>query len=68
MKVRYFSDTDTALVEFTENEVVETKELSENIYIDLDRQGKSVQLSLWLEDRVRRRILQEHRQQQEHRL
>jgi len=25
MKVRYFSDTDTALVEFTNNEVAETK-------------------------------------------
>lgn len=32
MRVKYFSDTDTALVEFTYNEVVETKEISENIY------------------------------------
>ncbi len=46
MKVRYFSDTDTALVEFTENEVVETKELSENIYIDLDRQGNPVSMTI----------------------
>ena len=28
MRVKYFSDTDTALVEFTEHEVVETKEVS----------------------------------------
>jgi uncharacterized protein YuzE len=33
MKVKYFSDTDTALVEFTDNEVVETKEIGENIYL-----------------------------------
>ena len=39
MKVKYFSDTDTALVEFTDNEVVETKEIGENIYLDLDRNG-----------------------------
>jgi hypothetical protein len=31
MKVKYFAGTDTALVEFTDNEVAETKEISENI-------------------------------------
>jgi uncharacterized protein YuzE len=36
MKVKYFSDTDTAHVEFTDKEVHKTKEISENIYIDLD--------------------------------
>ncbi|MBD3267713.1 DUF2283 domain-containing protein, partial [bacterium] len=35
MKVKYFADTDTALIEFTDNEVKETKEISENIYIDI---------------------------------
>jgi hypothetical protein len=39
MRVRYFSDTDTALVEFTDNEVYEIKEISENVYVDLDRRG-----------------------------
>jgi len=39
MRVKYFPDTDTALMEFTDNEVAETKEISENIYVDLDRQG-----------------------------
>ncbi|MEW6264833.1 MAG: DUF2283 domain-containing protein [Thermodesulfobacteriota bacterium] len=46
MKVRYFSDTDTALIEFTDNEVTETKEISENIYIDLDRQGNLVSMTI----------------------
>ena len=36
MKVKYFSDTDTAHVEFTDKGVHETKEISENIYIDID--------------------------------
>ena len=46
MRVKYFSDTDTALVEFTDNEVTETKEISENIYADLDRQGNLVSMTI----------------------
>ncbi len=33
MKIKYFKDTDTALFEFTDNQVKETREISENIYI-----------------------------------
>lgn len=39
MKIRYFPDTDTALIEFSNVTVVETKEISENLYIDLDEKG-----------------------------
>ena len=46
MKVKYFSDTDTALVEFVGNEVAETKEISENIYIDLDSKGNLVSMTI----------------------
>jgi uncharacterized protein YuzE len=46
VRVRYFSDTDTALVEFTDNEVAETKEISENINVDLDRQGNLVSMTI----------------------
>lgn len=46
MKVKYFPDTDTALVEFTDNDVSETKEISENIYVDLDRQGNLVSMTI----------------------
>jgi uncharacterized protein YuzE len=46
MKVKYFPDTDTALVEFTDNEVAETKEISENIYADLDDQGNLVSMTI----------------------
>ena len=42
MKVKYFTETDTALVEFLDREVVETKEISECIYIDLDAAGNLV--------------------------
>ena len=46
MKVKYFSDTDTALVEFTDNEVVETKEIGENLYLDLDKDGNLVSMTI----------------------
>ena len=46
MKVKYFSDTDTAHVEFTDKEVHETKEISENIYIDIDGKGKIVSMTI----------------------
>ena len=46
MKVKYFPDTDTALVEFTDKEVSETKEISENVYIDLDRDGNLISMTI----------------------
>ena len=41
MRVKYFSDTDTAHLEFTDNEVAETKAIGENICVDLDQKGTS---------------------------
>lgn len=46
MRVKYFSDTDTALVEFTKKGVTETKEISENIYIDIDKDGNVVNMTI----------------------
>jgi uncharacterized protein YuzE len=46
MRVKYFSDTDTAHIEFTDKEVQETKEISENIYIDLDIKGNIVSMTI----------------------
>ena len=46
MKVKYFPDTDTAHVEFKYNDVHETKEISENIYIDLDANGHLVSMTI----------------------
>ena len=34
MRVKYFSDTDTAHIEFTDKTIQETKEISENIYVE----------------------------------
>jgi uncharacterized protein YuzE len=46
MKVKYFSDTDTAHVEFSDKEVYETKEISENINIDVDEKGNIVNMTI----------------------
>ncbi|MBP9023647.1 MAG: DUF2283 domain-containing protein [Spirochaetes bacterium] len=46
MKINYFSDTDTALIEFSQSPVSETKEINENIYIDLDENGNLVNMTI----------------------
>jgi uncharacterized protein YuzE len=39
MKVRYFAETDTLLIEFRDAPVVETRDLDENTVLDLDAGG-----------------------------
>lgn len=46
MKIRYFSDTDTALFEFSSAPIEETKEITENLYIDLDKSGNLVSMTI----------------------
>lgn len=46
MRVRYFSDTDTVHIEFTDSTVEETKEISESIYIDIDEKGNLVSMTI----------------------
>jgi uncharacterized protein YuzE len=46
MKIKYFEDTDTALLEFSERQVVETREINENIYVDLDKDGNLVSMTI----------------------
>ena len=46
MKVKYFPDTETALIEFMDREAHETREIGENIYIDLDEGGNLVSMTI----------------------
>ncbi|TVR55396.1 MAG: DUF2283 domain-containing protein [Spirochaetaceae bacterium] len=46
MTIRYFADTDTALIDFTDGTASETKEISENIYIDVDEHGNLVSMTI----------------------
>ena len=46
MKITYFEDTDTLLVYFNNNEIVETKDINENTLLELDAQGKVVAMTI----------------------
>lgn len=46
MNIKYFSDTDTALVEFSGRKIAETMETNGNIYIDLDASGNLVAMTI----------------------
>jgi uncharacterized protein YuzE len=46
MRIKYFADTDTALIELSDHPPVETCELNENIYLDLDADGRVVSLTI----------------------
>ena len=46
MKIKYFADTDTALIEFQDAPVEETKEVSEDIYLDLSAEGALVSMTV----------------------
>ena len=39
MKVRYFADTDTLLIEFLDAPVAETRDLDDSTILDVDAQG-----------------------------
>ncbi|NTV47745.1 MAG: DUF2283 domain-containing protein [Chlorobiales bacterium] len=46
MKVKYLLYTDTAHVEFTDKPIYETKEISENLYIDADEAGNIMSMTI----------------------
>lgn len=46
MKVTYFDDTDTLLVYFNDNKIVETKDLNENTLLELDENGNIVSMTI----------------------
>ncbi|NOH03066.1 MAG: DUF2283 domain-containing protein [Chloroflexi bacterium] len=46
MRVKYFEDTDTTLLEFSDTPPVETQELDDNIYLDLDEHGRVVSITI----------------------
>lgn len=46
MKVKYFPDTDTLLMNFSEKEVAETRDLNENVLVELDADGRVVSITI----------------------
>jgi uncharacterized protein YuzE len=46
MRVKYFPDTDTLLVTFRDTEITDTRDLNENVLVDLDGSGRVVSITL----------------------
>jgi uncharacterized protein YuzE len=46
VKIKYFPDTDSAHIEFAPNAVAETREINEDIYVDLDCDGHLVNMTI----------------------
>ena len=46
MKVRYFPDTDTLLVNFSEARIVDTRDLNEDVLVELDEKGRVVSMTV----------------------
>ena len=46
MNVKYFPDTDTLLVTFSDRPVTETCDLTENVLVEMDEQGRLVSMTI----------------------
>ncbi len=46
MKIKYFEDTDTLLIELKSGPVSETRDLDENTVLDLDDQGRVLAITI----------------------
>ena len=46
MKIQYFQDTDTLYIEFKAAGIAQSKDLDENIILDLDRDGNIFGITL----------------------
>ena len=46
VRVKYFINTDTTLLEFSSSTPVGTREVNENIYVDLDSKGRVVSMTI----------------------
>ena len=46
MKITYFKDTDTLLVNFNNNEISDTRDLNENVLVETDKNGNVVSITI----------------------
>jgi uncharacterized protein YuzE len=46
MQIKYFPDTDTLLIAFADREIVDTKDVNENILVELDSDGELVSMTV----------------------
>jgi len=46
MTVRYFPDTDTILITFSDRKVADTRDLTEDVLVGLDEQGRLASMTI----------------------
>ncbi len=46
MNVRYFPDTDTLLVNFSDRKIARTHDLGENVLVEMDEEGHLVSMTI----------------------
>ncbi len=46
MRAKYFQDTDTLLLQFSDARVSETYDLNENVLVEADEQGRIVSMTI----------------------
>ena len=46
MEIKYFPDTDTLLINFTNNAIIETTDVNENALIELGEGGELVSMTI----------------------
>ncbi len=46
MQAKYFSDTDTLLLTFSNNDITETYDLNENVLVEVDKDGHVVSMTV----------------------
>lgn len=46
MQIKYFQDTDTLLINFNNNLIAESRDINENVLVELDANGNVVSMTL----------------------
>jgi len=46
MQIEYFKDTDTLLLVFNDNPIVDTKDINENTLVEFDKDGQVVSMTI----------------------
>lgn len=46
MQAKYFPDTDTLLLQFNDNEIVETYDVNEGVLMEVDKEGHMVSMTI----------------------
>jgi uncharacterized protein YuzE len=46
MQARYFPDTDTLLLQFSDREIAETRDVNEDVLVEVDKEGRMVNMTI----------------------